>query len=95
MLDVPLVKFVRKLLTESPDVSFHLGSVGIFVERVYYIFVAKRCQAPEITVFFGQFESPRRKPIFVSNFLFRSRVILIFERNSLNVFRISGRSCWN
>lgn len=93
MLDVPLVKFVRKLLTESLNVSFHLGSVGILVERVYYIFVAKRCQAPEITVFFGQFESPRRKSVFVSFFLFSSSVTLILERNSLNVFRISGRSC--
>jgi len=35
MLDIPLVKFVRKLLAESLDVFSHLGSVGIVVERVY------------------------------------------------------------
>lgn len=35
VLDVPLVEFVRKLLTESLDVFFHLGNVGILVERVY------------------------------------------------------------
>ncbi len=66
MLDVPLVKFVRKLLTKSLDVFSHLRSVGVLVERVYQVFIAKRCKAPEIAVFFGQFEGPRLKAVFVS-----------------------------
>jgi hypothetical protein len=65
MFNVPLIQFIRKLVSEPLDVFSHFCRVGVLVEGVDLISVTKSRQTPEITVFLREFESTRRESIFV------------------------------
>ena len=65
MLNVPLVQFISELFSESLDIFGNFCCMGVLLERVYLVFVTERSQTPEITIFLGEFESSRRKPVFV------------------------------
>jgi len=65
MFNVPLVQFIRKLVSEPLDVFSYFVRVGVLVEGVDLIFVTKSRQTPEITVFLRKVKSTRSEPIFV------------------------------
>jgi hypothetical protein len=65
MLNVPLVQLISELISESLDIFSYSCCMGVLVERVYKVFVAKCRQTSEITIFLGEFESSHRKPVFV------------------------------
>jgi hypothetical protein len=65
MLNVPLVQFIGELLSESLDIFGYFCCMGVLLERVYLVFVTKCSQTPEITIFLGELEGSRRKPVFV------------------------------
>lgn len=65
MLNVPLVQFISELISESLDIFGYFCCMGVLLERVYQVFVTKCSQTPEITIFLGEFEGSRRKPVFV------------------------------
>ncbi len=65
VLDVPLVQFISEFISESLDIFGYLCRMGVLIERVYYVFVTKRRQTSEITIFLGELESSLRKSVFV------------------------------
>lgn len=65
MLNVPLVQFISKLISESLDIFGYFVCMGVLLEWVYHVFVAKCSQTPKITIFLGEFEGSRCKPVFV------------------------------
>ena len=65
MLNVPLVQFICELISESLDIFRYFCCMGVPLGRVYQVFVTKCSQTPEITIFLGELECSRRKPVFV------------------------------